>query len=58
MRYKLAVELINNISEPNQLQVKFMESLKQVKAKYEAFKMKRPDRTFTNLNKATLDEQI
>eukprot|EP00347_Sterkiella_histriomuscorum_P001070 403373445 len=56
-RYELAINLLQNLSSSSPLEQDFKNSLKQVKSRFQAFKMKAPDRTFTNLSKVRLSEQ-
>lgn len=51
-RYELALTIVSLSDDASPLAAEFQQSLKQVRSRYAAFKMKRPDRTFTNLSKA------
>lgn len=50
-RYELALSLVSLSDDTSPLAAEFQQSLKQARTRYAAFKMKRPDRTFTNLTK-------
>ena len=55
IHYELALSLVSKDSSP--LMKEFQQSLKQVKIRAAAFEMKRPDRTFTNLNKGRRESE-
>ena len=57
-RYELALSLVSLSDDASPLASEFLASLKQARSRYAAFKMKRPDRTFTNLKAAQQEDQF
>jgi hypothetical protein len=56
--YELALSLVSNGSKDSSpLMKEFQQSLKQVKIRAAAYEMKRPDKTFTNLNKGRRESE-
>ncbi|CDW72972.1 UNKNOWN [Stylonychia lemnae] len=51
IRYEIALSLIQNLPNTASLENDFRLSIKSIKARFQAYKMKGPNRTFTNLNK-------
>jgi hypothetical protein len=58
IHYELALSLVSNGSKDcSPLMKEFQQSLKQVKIRAAAFEMKRPDKTFSNLNKGRRESE-